>query len=873
MDIEVLAVLIVGFVFISCILAIVAFSKVSTLDRKLAKLKMEMGRLSDTLASGAKPMVEPVAVSEKIEPPPLGVDQTPIGAAVEAPIVLQEKPKRDVEQALASRWFVWIGGAAVALGGLLLIKYAHDNGLISPALRVLLGLVFAAALVAAGEYVRRSRSADVVDYVPAALSAAGLVTGFGSIYAAHALYDIIPGVVAFIGLGLIALGAFALSRLQGPLIAALGLIGAFAAPMLVTSPHPNAWAFYPYLFVIVAASFFTLRGRNWWWLGYLAIAGALVWSLLWINGGPFQLADIVPIGLFALALGAAATLMVEGRNILSDESGNLSVPAKMSHALRLAVCGMAAASAILAAQVFESAHSFNALSIFTIGMAALAVFSWLKKGWSGAVLAAAALTLFVLMGWQEVSTQNWAMDENGMWSTVPGLIAPPLFRNWMFLALAAFSGIGAYGYWRNAVPQPWAILASGSAFIFLFGAWARADFVMGQGAWATIAAALAAALFALVYLRRQTITDPVQEFSSGVLLAGAALLALFALDRMFDGVWYTIAIAVLAAGVAWITRFMPARFMGAIASFLSSLATVRLFISREFWNETTTLPLGAHWPLYGYGVPAALLWWGSRQLNNDKYRRYSVALEGLSLGLAISLISVELRVLIGGGIVHDQITLLEMSAHILAWMGAAYGLAYRQQLYSSFVSLWGSRILLVGSCVAIVGLSLIALNPLMTREPIEGGALINTLWLAYLGPVVLLALMARKMESLDLGKWRGAIGVFALVLVITFVTLETKRLFQGPYLIPEFSSDAESYALSAAWLVTAVALFIAGLRWNRQTIRYGGLAVMVLALLKTFAYDLWQLGGLWQIASVMGIGLSLIGIGWLYTRFVKSSNG
>ena len=165
MDIEVLAVLAVGFVFISCILAIVAFSKVSTLDRKLAKLKMEMGRLSDTLASGAKPMVEPVAVSEKIEPPPLGVDQTPIGAAVEAPIVLQEKPKRDVEQALASRWFVWIGGAAVALGGLLLIKYAHDNGLISPALRVLLGLVFAAALVAAGEYVRRSRSADAVEDV------------------------------------------------------------------------------------------------------------------------------------------------------------------------------------------------------------------------------------------------------------------------------------------------------------------------------------------------------------------------------------------------------------------------------------------------------------------------------------------------------------------------------------------------------------------------------------------------------------------------------------------------------------------------------------------------------------------------------------
>ncbi len=607
MDFEVLGALVVGFVLICCILAIVAFNKVSTLDRKLAKLKLEVGRLADALASGVKPIVEPVVMVEKMETLPTVVEQTPIAAAIEAPIILQEKPKRDVEQALASRWFVWIGGAAVALGGLLLIKYAHDNGLISPALRVLLGLVLAAALVAGGEYVRRSRSAEVVDYVPAALSAAGLVTGFGSVYAAHALYNLIPGGIAFIGLGLIALGAFALSRLQGPLIAALGLIGAFAAPMLITSPNPNAWAFYPYLFVIVAASFFTLRGRNWWWLGYLAIVGALVWSLLWINGGPFLLADIVPIGLFALALGAAATLMVEGRSILSDESGNLSEPAKMSHALRLAVCGMGAASAILAAQVFEAAHTFTALFIFAIGMALLATFSWFKKGWSGAMLMAAALTLFVLMGWQEVSTQSWAMDESGLWSTVPGLIAPPLFRNWMFVALAAFGGIGAYGYWQKSVPQPWALLASGSAFLFLFGAWARVDFVMGQGTWAVIAAGLVAVLFALACLRRQNIAEPAQEFSTGALVVGAALLALFALDRMFDEVWYTISIAALAAVVAWTSRLIPARFIGAIASVLGSFATIRLFISREFWDEPNDLPLGAHWPLYGYGVTAALL--------------------------------------------------------------------------------------------------------------------------------------------------------------------------------------------------------------------------------------------------------------------------
>jgi uncharacterized membrane protein len=875
MDIVVIGVIFIGFILISCVLAIVAFNRTSNLNRKLVMLKSEVGHLADLIANGIQAKPEPGVEIQEIKPEPI-LAVEPVLASVEAAAepdpVLRGKVPRDVEQALASRWFVWIGGAAVALGGLLFVKYAHDHGLISPVLRAMLGLVLAAVLVAAGEYVRRMRGTEVVDYVPAALSAAGLVTGFGTIYAAHTLYGLIPSGVAFVGLGLVALGAFALSRLQGPLIAALGLIGAFAAPALVSSSNPNAWAFYPYLFVIVVASFFTLRGRNWWWLGYLAITGATAWSLLWVQGAAFEMGDVVPVGLFALALGGAATFLLEGKRIFADESGSLIAPSAMSHALRLAASGMAASALILAGQVFETAHSFMALVLFAIGMGLVALFSWIKKGWSIAGLLSAAFSLIVLMGWAEVSFQQWAMDESGFWSSVPGLIVPHLFRNWMFVTLTGSTALGAAGYWRKAVPQPWAMLAAGSAFLFLFGAWARADFVMGQGAWAMLGALLTLVLAALAYLRRDRVAEPAYELSIDALLVGAALLALFTLDRASDGVRYTIGVAVLAAAFAWVSRILPARFVGAIVSALGSFAAVRLFVSREFWGEPTGLLFGAHWPLYGYGIPAVLLWWGSRMLSGEKFKQYGTALEGLSLGLAVSLISLELRVLIGGGIVHERFTLLEMSAHILAWMGAAYGLAYRQQLYSSFVSLWGARLLLGVSCAALVAVSLFALNPLITGDRIEGNAFINTLWLAYLAPVVLLALVARKMESLGIGSWRNAIGVLALVLLVAFVTLQTKRAFQGSFLIPEFVSEAESYAMSAMWLLLAVGLFVFGLRVNRQTIRYGGLAVMVLALLKTFAYDLWQLGGLWQIASVMGIGLSLIGIGWLYTRFVKRTD-
>ena len=74
--------------------------------------------------------------------------------------------------------------------------------------------------------------------------------------------------------------------------------------------------------------------------------------------------------------------------------------------------------------------------------------------------------------------------------------------------------------------------------------------------------------------------------------------------------------------------------------------------------------------------------------------------------------------------------------------------------------------------------------------------------------------------------------------------------------------------LSVVWLALSIAMFIAGLKLGRQNIRLGGMVVMVLALLKAFGYDLWEIGGLWRIASLLGLGLCLIGVGWLYTRYV-----
>ena len=870
----ILGLLVMGVVFGGFVLGIIGFFKAQRLERSIYEIKRQISGLSASAVSVVVPTeanhVEVAKPEPEIEIPPEPITEKIEVVSVEKtePRINSQAPARDLERNLASRWFVWVGGVAVALAGLLFVKYAHEQGFISPFLRVLIGLLIAAGLVAAGEYVRRSRGASVVDYVPAALSAAGLVMGFGVVYAAYGLYDLVSPSVDFIGLGLVAVAAFWLSRVQGPLIAALGLLGAYSAPALVTSTHPNAWSFFPYLLVIVGASFFTLRGRNWWWLGYFSISGALAWGLLWISGGAFTSGDIWPIGAFAIALGLGATLMLEGRAIFAQESGNLFEARNMSQPLSLGVFGMVAGAALLAAQVFETQHDFVSIVLFLIGMALVTAFSWFKNGASVAALLAALCTWGVFMGWPDVAFHEWAFDEHGFWTTVPGLTEPLRFVNWMMIGLLGFTALGIVGYLKKPNAQPWAALAAAAAFIFLFGAWGRADFVWSANSWALFGALLTVLFLALAWMKRAALVELEQRYAISSLVIGAAMLGLFVLDRLFDDIWYTIAIALFAAAVAYLSKLIPARLVGAAASALGSFAAARLFLSREIWGQAAVYPWGGHWPIYGYGIPAIALFVASRWLNKQNYRREQVALEGISLALIVSLVSLELRTLIGGDLVGHDMTLLEMSAHILSWLGMAYGLAYRQQLFSSFVSLWGSRVLLFGSCAAIVLISLLRLNPLVSGDLVQGNIIFNSLTMAYLAPVVLLALIARKLDAIGLGWWRIGVGILALVLSVAYVTLQTKMAFQGKYIIPDFSSDAESYALSAAWLVLSILLFVVGLKLERKNIRLGGMVVMVLALLKAFGYDLWEIGGLWRIASLLGLGLCLIGVGWLYTRFV-----
>ena len=186
---------------------------------------------------------------------------------------------------------VWIGGLTLALGGFFMVRYSIEAGLLGPGVRMMLGGLFALALLAAGEWTRRKESISAIAAlpianIPAILTAAGTAVAFATVYAAYALYDFLVPATAFILLGLVALGTLAAALLHGPALAGLGVVGAFVTPVLVSSDKPDFWALYIYLAIVTAAAFGLARIRLWRWLAVTTIAFALLWTFPCLQCGP-----------------------------------------------------------------------------------------------------------------------------------------------------------------------------------------------------------------------------------------------------------------------------------------------------------------------------------------------------------------------------------------------------------------------------------------------------------------------------------------------------------------------------------------------------------------------------------------------------------
>jgi uncharacterized membrane protein len=174
----------------------------------------------------------------------------------------------------------------------------------------------------------------------------------------------------------------------------------------------------------------------------------------------------------------------------------------------------------------------------------------------------------------------------------------------------------------------------------------------------------------------------------------------------------------------------------------------------------------------------------------------------------------------------------------------------------------------IAGAFAVFGLT-IAQNPYFGSGLIAGGWLINDLMPAYLLPSLMALYLARISRGVR-PEWYtvGAAGL-SFLLAFLYVTLTVRHLFHGANISQDLgTSDAEQWAYSVAWLALGLVFLAYGLWRGSPEARLASGALVLLATLKVFLFDLAGATGPWRALSFICLGLVLIGIGLVYQRLV-----
>jgi uncharacterized membrane protein len=797
---------------------------------------------------------------------PVAADAEP--AAVPPPLPLPPLPAtRGFEEQIGTQWVVWIGGLTLALGGFFLVRYSIEAGLIGPEVRVALGALFAAALLATGEWTRRRESiaqiaALPIANIPAMLTAAGTAVAFATVYAAYALYDFLPPPAAFILLGLVALGTLAAALLHGPALAGLGIAAAFVTPVLVSSNEPNYWALYIYLAVVTVAAFALARVRLWRWLAITTIGLAFLWTLPCLDCGLSMVAPHV----FHVVTGfALAALMVVCGLLFGPDAADDAIEPISSVSLTVDLLG-----AMLI--VLASIHDDIALIGFTVLVAASLAVSWRAPSAAGSVAAAAAMVFVVFIEWAVRAN----LDMLVLPGPLPGIGPSPLGESetsHLIVAALFAVGFGGAGFLAQGrasnpiVPIVWSAAGVFTPVALLVALYARIAHLDRSIPFAILAVAVAASFAAATETLtrrddRPGLATSIALFATGT-LAALALALTFALEKG----WLTIALALTSLGTAWIAERRPIPFLRPLAAIFAGIVVARIgYDPRIVGDDVGTTPI-VNWLLWGYGVPAASFWGASTLMRRHGDDAPLRAVEAAAILFTMLLAFLEIRHAVNGGDMLAEPSLAEAGLDVCVSLALAIGLERLRVRSGSLVHNAGAVVFTaLAGLGAVFGLLLLE-NPMVSDVAIEG-SVINLLVLAYAFPAVLMLLLSYAVAGRRSIAYANSLAAGALIFALSYVTLEIRRLYHGPILTEGATTGAEQYTYSIAWLAFGVILLGIGIAVQSQRARLASAAVIGLTILKAFLVDMSALTGVYRALSFICLGLVLVAIGWLYQKIL-----
>jgi len=759
--------------------------------------------------------------------------------------------RKELERTLSEHWLVWIGGVSIALGGVFLVRYSIEMGLLGPGVRIALAIALGAALIWLGQRLSSPLDSPTIPtqpHVPVVLVGAGSSMIFAGVYAGYALYALFPAALAFAALAACSAGTAVLSLRHGPYVALLGLLGGFLVPALVHGNDPAPLVLFSYLLLLTAGALTILRQKQWWWLAWTSLAGNAFWLL--ITGLTFRADEgDAPIGaIFLPALFGLFAALHLGISTLPLLAGRATAPG-----VRRIVLSAAAVVALLAVW-WAGVTTESTASLLCVGFLA-GVFLALGRHdekLDALALPAAVTPLLALLLWNPTTSPIlFATNAN-----VGAYLA--------FAALAA-TGLGVAGFLLlTAAAHPWRWATVSAATPLLVAALAHGQLATAGGEVVWVVGILATG-GALLLAAKAIAADRASPGRDGALAAYAvgvlgaiALAAAIALETA----WLTAALAVLIPGVAWVNSRLRLDGLRTAALTLAAVVLGRLILNPYLLHYPPQSGVFG-WLLYGYGVPALAFFLAARRFCRQADDLLVQVLEGGAALFALLLVSLDIHTSLEHSLLAPSFSLAERSLHSAAWLFGALLLLRHDR---PVLQLAGRTLLALGAVGAVIGLALFG-NPLLTGESVGSPPLFNLLLLAFALPGLLFGAHALSTTDLLRRTWGMRL---ALAFAFLWLSLEVRHDFVGATLSHGGAGDAELYTYSLVWMILAAVWLAAGVVRGCAELRWWGLGLLLMAVAKVFFIDMSHLAGIWRALSFLGLGGGLVAIGWLHRRFVAA---
>ena len=837
----------------------VAFFMGLNANNRIARLEMELARLRSAAPPSPQKATIERAPERQPEPRPeapaaAAAETAPSPAPMEAPPTAASAEKRQALQklggALTGNWLIWLGGAALVLGGAFLVKAAVDAGFFGPAMRVGAALLAGAAMIVGAEWLRLG-GAPEKSLAPPVLAGAGGATLYGAIYAAYGLYELIPALAAFLLLVAASAGLVVLAVLhRTQAMAALAIVGAHLTPVLTGGGGPAGAPFYLYIFAISAGGLVVAQFMRWKPISWVALAGGLIWPLIFILAG--EVGPPAPMAVYLPTFVAMAAFVVW------DSAGDpIDVNAMKRHGppVPLIVFAIALVGALAAAFLLTLSEGFSTITALM---------------WAGFVL----LTLGGAR-YREAFSLAPALVAAAFAASIAFADASENFELVrMSAGFAALFAVGGYLVMRMARESgPSAIASAFGPSAVLCGLFYSVGEFDQAPAWGF--AAMLISLFNISVLvelyRRKHGFDGAPGVAAAFGL-GASLATALAVAMSLDGLAMSFGFAIQAPLIAWLWRRFHLPALRFAASALAALGALRLLFLPDVLDEAVGATPIANLLLLAYLVPAAGFWLAARWFEGGGLSRRGAVVQGMEAA-AISLfavfVSLEIRHLYNSGdIGADYNNLIEISLQTISWVLIGAFLRWRFGADLTPIRSIAEKGLLIAAALQTAIAPLAFMNPWWGDDPaaIAGPAIVNMLAFYYLAPAAAFAVAAYVARRAG-GLLQSRIaGLFAVLLAYVWQILSVRHQFHAPDLSAGYIGDAESWAYSIATILFATAMLVAAALRRSAVLRYGGLAVLMLAVAKVFIFDLAGLEGVWRATSFLGLGAALVGIAVLYQR-------